>query len=192
MSKEYSYFQTSTYGHKNNCTVRAFHHAFGISYDEAYQLLKSHGRKDDKGFVFHMLMWKLKGSYNGIIYQEHPNPHMTVGTFVNTYKVGTYILRYRGHVFTVINGVVHDSFKPNPNKRVLDFYSIGTVENPVFQKMAATKFYFNSGRITTKKTQKSIVLEFHKKGFRTVAEVVAQTGLKKANVAWYFSKLKLN
>ena len=189
MSKEYSYFQTSTYGHKNNCTVRAFHHAFGIPYEEAFQLLKSFGRQDDKGFVFSSLMYKLKGSYNGIPFMEHRNPHMTVGSFVNTYKVGTFILRYRGHVFAVIDGVVHDSFKVNPNKRVLDFYTVGTVENPALKPI---KFYFNGGKVSTKKTQKSIVIEFYKKGFKTVAEVVAQTGLKKANVAWYFSKLKLN
>lgn len=185
MSKEYSYFQTSNYGEKKNCTVRAFHHAFGISYEEAYQVLKDAGRKHDHGFVFSSLVHKLGASYKGVPFMEHRNPHMTVGTFVNTYKVGTFILRYRGHVFAVINGVIHDCFKVNPNRRVLDFWTVGTVDNP-------TKLYFRDNKVTTKKTQKSIVLEFHKKGFKTVNEVVAQTGLKKANVAWYFSKLKLS
>ena len=180
MQKNYSYFQTPSYGEKNNCTVRAFQNAFGTSYEEAYQLLKAHGRKDGKGFLFNSLMYDLKGSYKGIPFKDHYNPRMTVGRFVNTFTSGIFILRYRGHVFAVIDGVIHDSFRVNPNKRVLDFYSIGSLENPIFQKPAV------------KKSQKDIVIEYFMKGFRTVNEVVAQTGLKKANVAWYFSKLKLN
>lgn len=92
-----------------DCTVRALAVAFGLKYKEAHAIMKDHGRADsskargfsivvDKKFAA-FIEWK----------KQRSELKMTVGRFLKEHQIGTYILSINGHVFTVINGMIHDS-----------------------------------------------------------------------------------
>ena len=99
---------------KNDCTVRAYATVTGMSYRDAWRELAAAGRKFRKGFHVEPFYRKKFGF-------PLPRPNCTVHNFVNAFcKHGKWIVLVRGHVFAVVDGVVHD-MRPemNANKHVL-------------------------------------------------------------------------
>jgi hypothetical protein len=163
---------------KNDCTVRTTKNAFGITYDEAYQKLKEFGRKKNHGCVYSSFIHTLGGEFAGKKIFRLSISRMTIKTFCSKYNKGTFILGIRGHVLTVIDGIIYDRFKNKLTKIVVNAWRIGEYVAPVIKTTVG------------KATQKSQVIYWAAKGLN-VDQVVEKTGIVKANVRWYFSKLKL-
>lgn len=113
-----------------DCTVYALAVCAGIPYADAHAFLKSRGRQDGKG----MRMWSYHfGNYNGpngvfvpimSRVREAVNPgaweHVTVGQVLKSGALPSRcIISIQGHVFTVIDGVVHETARQcGSSKRV--------------------------------------------------------------------------
>ncbi|MHB1696541.1 MAG: hypothetical protein ACYCSQ_00315 [bacterium] len=115
---EYRYFKTDAGRSSskrprqiNDCTVRAVAMAFSISYDEAYDRLKSFGRKCGRGFHIDDYM-SVAGAKKISFPAVKGEYRMNTWKFCREYDKGTYICRVAKHVFTVIDGVVCDMVPP--------------------------------------------------------------------------------
>ena len=115
----------------NDCTVRAIAIAFGISYDDAYNFLRYHGRKPSDAYQIHELLsdyCKQKLLFNCQI-SKIPFPtrkgyqRMNMAAFCHLYPTGTYILSCLQHVSTCIDGIIHDTWW-RPNECVYSAYHI--------------------------------------------------------------------
>lgn len=181
-----TFIKTTNFGERRNCTVRAFHHAFGIPYEEAYEVLKTIGnRKENKGINFEAFMNALGGSYKGIVYKRHSMGRIQLSRFMEKPDKGTFIAKVSGHVFAIIDGVIYDTHEQSSRRQLIDLWSIGSTERPMLASTIRTSF-----KVGFKKSQRTIIIELYKNGTTSVDAIVAKTQIKKANVQWYFSQLK--
>lgn len=109
---------------KNDCTVRAVTLVYGIPYDDAYDRLKSAGRKSHQGYHFNewaaldstidgkKLVWQ---SFPGVKGQKRMNPLR----FCKDFPEGRFIVRTAGHVFAIIDGVGYDDEDPERDDRCI-------------------------------------------------------------------------
>jgi hypothetical protein len=108
---------------KNDCTVRAIAATAGMTYLQAHELLKHFGRRDKRKFKF----------VNWICSVRNINGHVpvpvtvsigakTTGTFLKMKLSGRFIVRTKGHVFAVIDGVIHDDGRFIPRARVRNIW----------------------------------------------------------------------
>ncbi len=101
----------------NDCTVRATATALDIPYLEAHAKLAAIGRKPRRGISYRTTTEKL-----GL---EHcPEYSGTLKTVIAALAPGRYVLRKARHVFAVVDGVVVDSFLPNPRCRIKAVYRV--------------------------------------------------------------------
>ena len=109
-------------GERNDCVVRALTAATGLEYETIHSFTRDHfGRERNKGVFGTVYKMKkitdvlgkpftifeagaLQTTYMN--YGKEVKRRMTVGTFVQRYPTGTYMLLVRGHAFTIIDGVV--------------------------------------------------------------------------------------
>jgi hypothetical protein len=101
---------------KLDCTVRAVALAAGMPYAEAHALCKAHGRKDGhrmKNFVTFM-----KKTFPQV--RRAGDCGITLGRWVTAHRHGIYLLRVRGHVVVVVDGVVLDLGEPRWRQMVND------------------------------------------------------------------------
>lgn len=109
----------------NDCTVRALATARNLGYDEAYELLKKAGRACSKGFTFSVWIkdkpWAKRISFPAVKGQPRMNPV----TFVAQYPKGTYICQVAKHVFTCVDGIIHDTGKIRDNRCIYTAWQIG-------------------------------------------------------------------
>lgn len=112
---------------KNDCTVRAVALARGIPYDSAYELMAGEGRKCSAGFDVVKWLdkqdWANKISFPAVTGQKRMNPV----SFTDAYPNGIYICRVAKHVFTVIDGVVQDTFVSRPDRCIYTAWLISSV-----------------------------------------------------------------
>jgi len=95
---------------RKDCTVRALAIASDQPYSWAHGILKSLGRPTGKGFRF-------STAATHLALTEHAQPKRGCGrsrvkTAIRKYAKGRFIFRIRGHVFAVVDGVIHDSSEP--------------------------------------------------------------------------------
>lgn len=97
---------------KLDCTVRAYAIARGIPYDQAHKIMKLAGRKSRCRFKFKEFIntqpiaeWISFPAVKG-------QPRMKIAKFCELHPSGIYIISAAKHVYTVIDGVVHDDVKP--------------------------------------------------------------------------------
>lgn len=111
---------------KNDCTVRALAIACRLAYDVAYEYLAGEGRKCTQGFHLQKLLNKIAAGKLAVPLlasnvTKIPFPavkgerRMTPPEFCRLYPRGRYIVRKAGHVFAVIDGVLHDDHAVRPN-----------------------------------------------------------------------------
>jgi len=91
----------------NDCTVIAYSIAANIPYANAHAELFLAGRKFRRGFQFPLFAatkdWK-----------RFPRPGMEVDKYVQYIAYsGRWIIQVRGHVFAVVDGVIHDTIRLN-------------------------------------------------------------------------------
>lgn len=100
---------------RSDCVVRAVASASGMTYDKAHKFVaETFNRKPRRGTygfapgMNRMALDKAKLNRKGIKIVDTKNgkSQMTVGTFVKFYDKGTYIIRVRGHAFTIKDGEV--------------------------------------------------------------------------------------
>ena len=109
-----------------DCTVRTMAKAFRMMYDEAYDLLKKHGREPNKGFRYDKV-FRAGESINGYIpavKREYQN--RGVNQVLACMGKGTFIVEIHKHVFCVIDGVVYDDHHDyiEKNTTVMKVYKI--------------------------------------------------------------------
>lgn len=108
----------------NDCTVRALALARSLPYDAAYDLLAAVGRKSWRGFALDEWLksqsWATKMAFPAIKGQRRMNP----ATFCQQFPKGIFICRVAKHVFTVIDGVVHDTFASRPDRCIYTAWRI--------------------------------------------------------------------
>lgn len=97
---------------RNDCVVRGLAIAARVPYARAHRLVaaatgrRSRGRTHD--FMGMMLRERL--GQRGVELTKR----YTVAGFVKQFPKGHYLASKSGHVFAVVNGVVHDTWKPGP------------------------------------------------------------------------------
>ena len=109
---------------KNDCTVRAYSKAAGITYLQAHEELEAAGRKFGKGF-------RVKSFYEARNFLWYPRPHRRVDNFIlNIAMRGNWIIWIRGHVFAVCDGVIHDTHpRLNLKRHVLGAWQVSLVRS---------------------------------------------------------------
>lgn len=97
---------------KQDCTVRALATVSGLSYDEAYKLMKQAGRESSSRFPFRQFAstsenfrWKAFQAVKG-------KPRLNLLQFCKLHPTGEYVVKISKHVVAVINGVAHDDIEP--------------------------------------------------------------------------------
>jgi hypothetical protein len=129
---------------RNDCTVIALSQATPLTYHEAHDIMRDAGRKFGHGFPFQIWMKnheevspgiKLVTVYDWTVNIFHPieknlisgpknSKELTLGQFVKSNPEGNYIVIVRRHATTVIDGVIHDTFRQGPRKRISKVYKV--------------------------------------------------------------------
>ena len=105
-----------------DCTVRALTKALGVSWDEAYILVASEGFRM-KSMPVNNAVWGAVLKDHGFLREGIPNTCpacYTAEEFADDHPRGTYVLAFDGHVATVQDGVIFDSW--DSSREVPQFY----------------------------------------------------------------------
>lgn len=119
---------------RSDCVVRAFVHAFGFEYDDAYDLLANLGRKSSRGtpteawqkylLRHHKLVTQLP------IGNAIRNEHLTFGKLfqrfddTEDYMQGVYLVHVHRHLFTLIDGEVYDICLTDPDSQIHSLWKV--------------------------------------------------------------------
>lgn len=106
-------YSTASYsspkGDKNDCSVRAFARAAGISYDAAHKRFADHGRKRGCATQLITTALVLREAFpdaRGVNMKDLP---MSIAEFVDRLpRDGAYIVHTNRHAFAIVDGIVHD------------------------------------------------------------------------------------
>jgi hypothetical protein len=111
---------------KGDCTVFALKHATGVPYRDAHQFLARAGRMDRRGMPMSLALlgWEARKDivYGYRVFQVPIPPRLTLGRLMPVMQEGRYIVGIKGHVFAVVDGVVHDTARVGPRSRVLSIW----------------------------------------------------------------------
>lgn len=120
----FKYYNANPLGLRvNDCTVRAYSLATGVSWDEAYRELSCFAQEecimpDDVRYIDNFLISRFSRVYN----HELEKP-CSVKQFITEHKKGVYLITMHGHITCCIDGCVYDTF--NPLDRILwDAYEV--------------------------------------------------------------------
>ena len=102
---------------KHDCTVRAIATATATNYDEVYDVLEAAGRLKNDGI--HVRTWLATVANKAFgckfTWKSYPAERgfkrMNPVSFCEEHPRGRYICKTAGHVFAVVDGVVHDTVK---------------------------------------------------------------------------------
>jgi hypothetical protein len=110
------------YGDTNNCTIVALSIAAGIPYEEAYEIGKEAGRKKGNGFYTNKLMATAR-KY-GIDFKKMRYKEITINKFLKLNLKGRYLVRRRGHAFTIIDSTIYDVLVNPTFARLIEVYLV--------------------------------------------------------------------
>ena len=103
----YKFYNANALGNSvNDCVVRAISKAQGKTWDETYEELSYIAQEegillDDVNFVENYLDKR---------YRRTCHYSKTVGEFAKEHKRGTYLITMEGHITTIIDGIIYDTF----------------------------------------------------------------------------------
>lgn len=100
---------------KNDCAVRAYSIFTNTPYADAHQLFKDAGRKNFKGTPNTMI----RGLMKDYVVE---NTYITINELRRLYPNRRIYALKRGHAFTMINGVIYDSFKVGNKSKVTTYW----------------------------------------------------------------------
>ena len=122
----------------NDCAVRALANAFDVGYAKAHSVLKAAGRQDKKGTPVDMIHnVVLRGCDGKRGYQLHHigkgweavgKRQVTIGTFCKYHTKGRFYCIVKGHALAIVDGVVQDSGRNRPGRRIYKAYEILEVD----------------------------------------------------------------
>lgn len=121
-----------------DCTVRAYSIFFDIPYAEAHERFKRAGRKNGQGFP----VISFRPIINGAGGVEHRTKPITLNQLIKEYPKGKIYCVKRGHAFTVIDGVIHDTFEVGKKSRVLHYWTLPEMSAPAPKKEKKQKLYY--------------------------------------------------
>lgn len=109
----YEYYNPNPVGRKvGDCAVRAIAKALGIDWEKAYILIASNGFSmgdmPSSDSVWGAVL-RQKGFYRGSIPNECPDCY-TAEDFAKDHPKGIFVLGFGGHVATIVDGVLYDSW----------------------------------------------------------------------------------
>ena len=102
-----------------DCTVRAYAAALNVPYPVAHSIFKQRGRKDGHKCFNTLQTWRAEG-----LTSEVPPEPVTLRRFIETHQTGVYMVRVRGHVTTLKDGIVYDVSTPRARAIVKDFVKV--------------------------------------------------------------------
>lgn len=110
----------------NDCTVRALAIARGLTYDEAYELLRAAGRRSGGRFSLTTWLksqpWATYQPFPAVRGQRRMNPYR----FCREFQAGAYICRTAKHVFAVVDGIIYDIDPPRNDRCVYCAWAVST------------------------------------------------------------------
>ena len=109
-------------GDTNNCTIVALSIAAGISYEEAYEIGEEAGRKKGNGFYTNKLMQKARKK--GIVFEKLRFKEITINKFLKMNLKGRFLVRRRGHAFTIIDSTIYDVLVNPAFARLKEIYLV--------------------------------------------------------------------
>lgn len=105
---------------RNDCTVIALAVSASLTYDAAYDIVASRGRKCAEGYWFPFGFKTIRSgpmpeagvrfdwiSYPAVKYDRREH----IDSFARSHKKGVFVLRLSKHVCAVVDGVVHDTHR---------------------------------------------------------------------------------
>lgn len=106
-----------------DCTIRAYTKAENLSWEDAYDMASNAGMEvaalpDDNKVVELMMVERFKYSKTRLKKDER----ITVNEFCIANPTGTYVLKMRGHLVAVVDGLFYDSWDCG-NKKITEYYS---------------------------------------------------------------------
>lgn len=109
----WKYFNPNPAGRKvGDCSVRAVAAALGVSWEDAYSMIAANGFQmgdmPSSDSVWGSVL-RQKGFYRYAIPNKCPDCY-TAEDFAADHPKGVYVLGFGGHVATVIDGVLYDSW----------------------------------------------------------------------------------
>lgn len=120
----YKYHNANPWGLQvNDCTVRAYALAEGISWDQAYRELSYFAQAerimpDDVKYIDSFLLRRYPRVYNHDIEKK-----ISVKNFIEQHQEGVYLITMRGHITCCVNGCIYDTFDPL-DRIVWDAYKV--------------------------------------------------------------------
>lgn len=114
-------------GARNDCTVRALANAFNTDYTTAHNFMASNGRRWNRRFKFSDAAYQAVDLIGQAL---EPTKWEAVSAFI-TGQGGSWVIRIRGHVFAVRDGVMYDliGVKPlTPSTKVTGLWKVRNSE----------------------------------------------------------------
>ena len=102
-----------------DCSVRALSACLNVPYEVAHANLAVVGRKPRR--IIKWTIWTRSLDVFGLEMNAEFSC-MTLAKALPQMSAGRYICRVEGHLFAVVNGVVHDHRPPAPGRRILMTY----------------------------------------------------------------------
>lgn len=167
----------------NDCAVRAHALFTQSSYEESHAIFKKLGRKDGRGTHNRDILTVLNPNY-----ECHLNQNMTLKQLRNKYPKGRIYALKRGHAFTLIDGVLHDTWKVGDKSKVFcywvdDVAKSNEVTTPTQQAVTDNR------PVSDKKQQARAIFDRLNDGTRSkyaIAKLMAEEmGITIANANYY-------
>jgi|WetSurMetagenome_2_1015567.scaffolds.fasta_scaffold604026_2 hypothetical protein len=105
---------------KLDCTVRSLAIFFNTSYDEAHDLMSPYRKSRHRTKGRYQSLFESLGLHCKIFIY----PQKTVGQFLKENPRGNFMLRIKGHIFTVKDSVLHDTFQVGLKTKLIEAWFI--------------------------------------------------------------------
>jgi hypothetical protein len=171
---------------KNDCAVRAYALYEGISYEQAHTRFRDSGRRNGKGTSFSIIEQHLG---KPVVHWKERKSAITLKRLLQQYPTGKVYAIKRGHAFTIIDGVVHDTFYAGDRSRVIQYWVKD--QKPVVSKQESS----DESRLQEMplKERVRIVYTILMREGKSVAEIVNgiafQLDITKANARYYVTRV---
>jgi hypothetical protein len=102
----------------HDCVVRALALFLGRPYADMHALCKANGRKNGRACQTADMLFAAGYRRAPVCCSGTWTNCPTVQKFIETHPTGRFFVQMRGHVFVVIDGVIHDTEAVSPRARV--------------------------------------------------------------------------
>lgn len=174
---------------KNDCAVRAHALFTGNSYAESHEIFKKLGRKDNRG-TKNTLIYNLLG--------EKPRKNgvgLTLSSLRRLHPTGRVYALKRGHAFTLINGVLHDSWKVGDKSRIMYYWVDNTPCTAPTEYVNAAYVPHQYSKETPTQKQTAARATFDRvnaygthSNYQIAKRIAAELNITVANACYYVSK----